>query len=170
MRTATSRHDTALSCQSASHRAPRGTIGVQMAHGPVARPTARPFGTAHGRHNTARSVPVPARHEGPCRSWAAGLAHDTTLARHGGTAGTAAPRLLSSHLHRQIASSSPPPASSPPRLLSSPSTAGALPLLPRPPAGLARVHHGPWAARRGTARVNGPCAVSWAEGLAHSPV
>jgi hypothetical protein len=57
-------------------------IGVQTTHGPAARPTARPFGTAHGRHGTAGSVPVLARHEGPCGSWAAGLAHDTALARH----------------------------------------------------------------------------------------
>jgi hypothetical protein len=73
-------------------------IGVQTAHGPAARPTARPFGTAHGRHGTADSVPVPARHEGPCGSWAAGLAHDTALTRHGRHGGTvpARPHLASS--------------------------------------------------------------------------
>jgi hypothetical protein len=131
----------------------------------------RPMGQRHGpRHGllarpmggTAGSVLVSARHAGPCGSWAAGLAH--------GTAGTAPRRLLSSHPHRQTASPSPPPVSSPPRLISSPSTAGALPLVPRPPAELARVHHGPWAARAARHRVNGPCAVSWAEALAHSTV
>jgi hypothetical protein len=131
-------------------RIPLASIGVQMAHGPAARPTARRFGTAHGRHDTTGSVLVPARHEGPCGSWAAGLAHDTALARYGQHgAGTATPRLLSSHPHRQTASPSPPPASSPPHLLSSPSTAGALPLLPRPRTELARVHRGPWAAQHG---------------------
>jgi hypothetical protein len=61
----------------------------------------RPMGQRHGpRHGllarpmggTAGSVLVSARHAGPCGSWAAGLAHDTALARHGGTS----PPLLAS--------------------------------------------------------------------------
>jgi hypothetical protein len=54
-------------------------IDFQTAHGLAARP----FGTAHGRHGTACSAPVPARLEGPCSARAASLAHDTTRARHG---------------------------------------------------------------------------------------
>ena len=51
------------------------------AHGPATRPTARPFGTAHGRHGTSVGAPVPARPGAPCSAWAAGLAHDTARAR-----------------------------------------------------------------------------------------
>jgi hypothetical protein len=57
-------------------------IDFQMAHGPTARPSARPFGTAHGRHDTACIVPVPAQPDG-LNAWAAGLAHDTARPRHG---------------------------------------------------------------------------------------
>jgi hypothetical protein len=59
-------------------------------HGPAAQPAARPFGTAHGPHDTALTVPVSARHEGQCVSWAAGQAHDTARARHGQGRGTVA--------------------------------------------------------------------------------
>jgi hypothetical protein len=145
-------------------------IGVQTTHGPATRPTARPFGTAHGRHGTAGSVPVPARHEGPCGSWAAGLAHDTALARHDRHGGMvpARPHLASSpripttrsHLLRlrpHLLRVRPHLL----RLASSPSTA----------ARRARTR-APWpmGGTGGTARVNGPCVVSWAEGLAHSTV
>jgi len=70
-----------------------GRIYGHVAHGPATRPTARPFGTAHGRHGTAGRVPVPARPGAPCSAWAAGLAHDTARARHAQNAGTA-PRAL----------------------------------------------------------------------------
>ena len=60
----------------------KSVIDKQMSsHGPAARPTARPFGTAHGRHGTVVGMPVPARPGAPCSAWAAGLAHDTARAR-----------------------------------------------------------------------------------------
>jgi hypothetical protein len=65
-------------------------IDFQTAHGPAARPTAQPFGMAHGRHGTACSVPVPAQPEGQCNAWAADLAHDMARARHGQGSGTVA--------------------------------------------------------------------------------
>jgi hypothetical protein len=53
------------------YRFPNGPRAGGMAHG-----------TAHGRHDMACSVPVPARHEGQCSAWAADLAHDMARAQH----------------------------------------------------------------------------------------
>jgi hypothetical protein len=89
-------------------------IGVQTAHGPAARPTARPFGTAMG--GTARPAACPGRHGTKGRAGHGPPAWPMTRPWHG-TIGTAA---QCRHGHTSPPLLASPPPDRLPRLASSP--------------------------------------------------
>jgi hypothetical protein len=89
-------------------------VGVQTAHGPAARPTARPFGTAMG--GTARPAACPGRHGTKGRAGHGPPAWPMTRPWHG-TIGTAA---QCRHGHTSPPLLASPPPDRLPRLASSP--------------------------------------------------